>query len=155
GVFFAAVALLSARDGAKPKRWGNAVFWALLAMSFLFGSRLRDFGNGLFVLAPALVCGLWVPWQGKPTTTHPGTRAALAAKRSDTLFLPALAIPIVTVIGGVLLKDAAIAGHPIFQAKQATLISLVIGALFAMGWGLAWFRPPLLTPLQEGRRLMD
>ena len=47
GLIFAAVAVLSAGDRANPKRRRNAAFWALLALSFLAGSRIGDFGNGL------------------------------------------------------------------------------------------------------------
>ena len=34
GAVFGAYALLSATDRANPKRWGNAAFWGLLAVSF-------------------------------------------------------------------------------------------------------------------------
>jgi uncharacterized membrane protein len=46
GITFAAFALLSARDSANPKRWGNAAFWALLALR-----ALAD-----WAVAPSAVC---------------------------------------------------------------------------------------------------
>ena len=51
GLIFAAVAVLSGGDRTNPRRIRNAAFWGLLALSFLFGDRLGDFGNGLLVLA--------------------------------------------------------------------------------------------------------
>jgi uncharacterized membrane protein len=66
GLMFAAVAVLSARDGANPRRWGNAAFWGLVAMSFLFGGRIGGFANGLLVIALALIAGLGGLGQGRP-----------------------------------------------------------------------------------------
>ena len=51
GAMVAAYAVLSARDATNTKRFGNAAFWGLLAASFLFGSVLSDFANGLLALA--------------------------------------------------------------------------------------------------------
>ncbi|MFL6830503.1 MAG: 5-oxoproline transporter, DUF979 family subunit, partial [Sphingomicrobium sp.] len=51
GAVFAAFAIGSARDGTNPKRWGNAGFWSLLAVSFWLGDFLGDIGNGVLVLA--------------------------------------------------------------------------------------------------------
>ncbi len=67
GLMFAAVAVLSARDGANPKRWGNAAFWGLVATSFLAGDRIGGLANGLIVIALALLPG-WAPWAraGRP-----------------------------------------------------------------------------------------
>ena len=155
GFFFGAIAVLSAVDATNPKRWGNALFWGLVATSFLAGSQLGDFANGVLVIAIALVGGLGFLGKGNPATTDAPTRVAKAQKRGDSLFLPALLIPVCALVGGIALKDATIAGQPIFQAKQATLISLAIGAVAATLLSLAWFRPPLIAPLQEGRRLMD
>ena len=58
GAFFAAIAVLSARDATNPKRWKNTAFWGLFAASFLFGSHLPDLANGLIVIAMVLVAGV-------------------------------------------------------------------------------------------------
>lgn len=155
GAFFAAIALLSARDSANPKRWGNTLFWALVATSFLAGSYLSDFVNGVLVLAIALVGGFGFLGRGEPPTTDVATRRTMAEKRGDALFLPALLIPACALIGGIALKDTAIAEQLLFVPKQATLASLAIGAVVATLVTMLWLRPPVAAPLQEGRRLMD
>ena len=55
GLMFAAMALMSARDSHNPRRWRNAAFWGLYAVSFLFGDLLGDMGNGILVLAMVAV----------------------------------------------------------------------------------------------------
>ena len=155
GAFFAAIALMSALDGANKKRIGNALFWGLLATSFLFGSHLSDLANGLIVLGLIGVGGTGLLGQSKPPTTSAEERAASAAKRQDWLFAPALIVPAVALFGALCLKNVAIGEAPLLQTSQATLISLVIGIAIALAVALAWLRPPPLAPLQEGRRLID
>jgi uncharacterized membrane protein len=155
GAMFAAFALLSARDALNPRRHANALFWGLLATSFLAGDRLGDFGNGLLVLTLGLVGGLGLLGQGRPATTSDAERAASAARRGNRLFLPALVIPAFALAGTLVGKKLMVMGVSLMEAKQVTLISLGIGVLAALGLAMAWLKPAPLVPLQEGRRIMD
>ena len=47
GVAFAAFAVFNLIDKANPRRFGNAAFWGLMAVSMWAGDLLGDFGNGL------------------------------------------------------------------------------------------------------------
>ena len=140
--------MLSAGDRTNPKRIRNAAFWGLLALSFLFGDRLGDFGNGLLVLALVGFGGIWGLGIGKPATTTPEERAASAAQRGNRLFLPALLIPATALAGSFLLK-------PFVEPGQATLVSLALGVIVALAVAMLWLRPPPAAPLQEARRLFD
>jgi uncharacterized membrane protein len=147
GILFAA---LSARDMTNPKRFGNAVFWGLLAVSFLFGSELGDFANGLLVVALVVVGGFGLMHKGAAATTGADERAASAAARGNALFLPALVVPVTALVGTLLLRNSGLV-----DAKQVTLISLAVGVLIALVSCYAWLKPPLLAPIEEGRRLID
>ncbi|HET7334860.1 MAG TPA: DUF979 domain-containing protein [Rhizomicrobium sp.] len=155
GAMFAVFAVLSVGDKANPKRFGNAGFWALLAASFLFGDSLGDFGNGLLVIALVIIGGFNFLGHGKPHTTTPHEREASSAARGNWLFVPALIIPVTALFGTLVLKYVTIGGVFLIDPKQATLISLGLGILIALGFCYAWLRPPALAPLHEGRRLMD
>jgi uncharacterized membrane protein len=147
GVLFAA---LSARDKSNPKRFGNAAFWGLLAVSFLFGSELGDFANGLLVIALVVVGGFGLMHKGAAATTSAEDRAASAIARGNALFLPALVVPVTALLGTLLLRHSGLV-----DAKQVTLISLALGVVIALAACYAWLRPPLLAPIEEGRRLID
>lgn len=153
GLFFAALALFSALDKADTRRFRNAAFWGLLSVAFLAGDHLGDFLNGLLALGLVILAALGLG-EGKPATTSPQERRASAEKRGDILFLPALIIP-ATALAGTLAAKQTAWGAAIIDPAQATLISLVIGVLIAVCVVMLWIRPPLLAPLQEGRRLMD
>ncbi len=150
GLAFAAFGLLSARDASNPKRWGNAAFWGLLALSMLAGDRLGDFANGLLVLALVAIAGLGGLGRG---AAHGSAeeRAAGAVRHGNRLFLLALVIPLVALIGTFTFK----ALPQLVDPKNATLVSLALGALLALGLGMAWLKAAPTEPLQEGRRLMD
>jgi uncharacterized membrane protein len=155
GLVFAAFAVLSASDRRNPKRFGNAAFWGLVALSFLAGDRLGDVGNGVLVLGLALIAGLGGLGRGAPETTSPEQRRALADRFGLRLFAPALTLPLVVAFGVLVLKQVEIGGTPLFDPKQATLISLALAAITATAVGLILLRQPVMSPLQEGRRLMD
>jgi uncharacterized membrane protein len=155
GAAFAGFAALSLFDRANRKRLGNAAFWGLLAASFLFGSRLGDVANGVLVLALILLGGFGALGQGKPATTSTEERRASAILRGNWLFVPALIVPAMALLGTLFLKSAHLGGVPLLDAKQVTLISLALGIVLALAVAMLWLRPKLLAPLEEGRRLID
>ena len=153
GAFFAAIAVLSARDATNPKRWKNTAFWGLFAVSFLFGSHLPDAVNGAVVIAMVLVAGFGGLGRGAPATTSPAERAESAARLGSRLFLPALAIPATALAGTFLFKRPELAG--LVDPKQATLVSLILGVFVALAMAIPMLKARPGVPLQEGRRLLD
>lgn len=155
GLVFAAFALLSALDRNNGKRFGNALFWALVSLSFLAGDHLGDLGNGILVLGLAAIAGFGLLGRGQPATTSPEERRVLAERFGEKLFVPALTLPIIVAFGVLVLKPLEFGGQPLLDPKQATLLSLALAAIVATGVGLVLLRQPPMSPLQEGRRLMD
>lgn len=153
GIFFAAIAILSLLDRANRRGLMNALFWGLLAVSFLAGQFIGDLGNGVLALGLAGLATLGLG-QGKPATTSPEQRREQAARNGNLLFLPALIIPAFALAGTLVVKQTAW-GPLLVDPAQATLISLILGVLVAVAVAMAWLRPPPLAPLQEARRLMD
>jgi uncharacterized membrane protein len=155
GLVFAAFAVLSALDRNNAKRFGNAAFWALVSVSFLAGDYLGDLGNGVLVLGLAAIAGFGLLGRGQPATTSPEERRVLADRFGEKLFVPALTLPIVVAFGVLVLKPLEVGGQPLLDPKQATLLSLALAAVIAVAVGLILLRQPIMSPLQEGRRLMD
>ncbi len=150
GAMFAAVAVLGIHDRSNPKRFGNAAFWALLALSFLGGDRLGDTGNGLLVLVLAVLAGTGALGRGVPLTSTAAERLALAGNHGNTLFAAALIVPAAALVG-----TLGFASTGLIDPKQVTLVSLGIGTLLALVVCSIWLRPPLSAPLQEARHILD
>ena len=140
GTFFAACALLGLRD----RRWMNALFHGLLALSMVMGDRLGDLGNGVLVLSLVAVATSGRMRRGEPA----GEPAAHA--RAPLLTL-ALVIPVAALGGTLLFKQMP---HWI-DPKQATLVALATGVLLAMLLCQRILRPAPLDGVRAGRRLLD
>lgn len=155
GALAGGVAYVNARDASNPKRWNNAVFWGLYAVTFLAGSRLPHFASGCLVIAMVLVASVGKLGQTTRESQTPAQREASAARWGNRLFIPALTIPAVTLAGSVLLREAHLNGIPLVDPKQVTQISLGLGALVGLAVGMLMLRPPVSAPLREARRLWD
>ncbi|MEW4447412.1 DUF979 domain-containing protein [Qipengyuania sp. JC766] len=155
GFFFLAWSLLSAMDRTNGKRWGNAAFWGLLAGSFLFGSHIGDFANGVLVLALVGIAGVGGLGRSDPPTTSPEERLNFSALLGNRLFLPALVVPITAVAGTLLYNYTPLSETGLIEERRETLILFAVGVLFALAAAMVWLKPPALAPAEEGRRLLD
>jgi uncharacterized membrane protein len=155
GAMFAAFALLSALDRSNRKRFGNAAFWGLMALSLLAGNRLGDFANGLLVLGLAGLAGFGAIGRSHPATTGADERQGWSDRLGNRLFLPALIIPATALIGTLVYNYTPLGGLGLIEAKRETYVFLCLGALIALAVLFVWLRPPATAPLQEGRRLID
>ena len=155
GAMFAAFALLSALDRSHSKRFGNAAFWGLMALSLLAGDRIGDFGNGLLVLGLAALAGFGFIGRSHPSTTNEGERQSWSERLGNKLFLPALIIPVTALVGTLAYNYTPLGSYGWIEAKRETYVFLGLGVLLALGAIFAWLRPPAIAPLQEGRRLID
>jgi uncharacterized membrane protein len=155
GAMFAAFALLSAIDHSNRKRFGNAVFWTLMALSLLGGDYIGNFGNGLLVLGLAGLAGFGFIGRSHPPTTSEDERQRWSERLGNKLFLPALIIPATALIGTLVYNYTPASTYGLIEAKRETYVFLGVGVLLAIATIFAWLRPPAIAPLQEGRRLID
>ncbi len=155
GLMMAGVALVNLRDATNPRRFNNTMFWGIYAVTFLVGSHLPDVVNGFLVIGMVLVASIRGLGQGKLESAGREVREASARRWGNKLFIPALTIPLVTVLGTIVFKRIVFHGAPIVDVKQVTVISLAIATVIALAVGMAMLRPPLDAPIREARRLLD
>ncbi|HWE45418.1 MAG TPA: DUF979 domain-containing protein [Caulobacteraceae bacterium] len=163
GALFALWAVLSVLDKDNRKRWSNGLFWALVAVSFIAGDAIGDVGNGVLVIALALIAGFIGLGVGKPATTTPQEREVRSRKHGDWLFAAALIVPAVTFVLSLSLMAPQLThsppltlfGQPFLGKDLQTVVALAIGIVIALVISMLWLRPGPVTPFQEGRRLVD
>jgi len=139
GIVFAVFAVSSWRD----RRRANALFHALIALSFLAGDRLGDIGNGVLVLALVAVAASG-RMRRAPAAPPP-------VERGPRVFIPALVIPAAALIGTLAFKQLPALVDP----KQATLVALAMGTIAALVLGLALLRAAPRDAVSAGRGLID
>ncbi|MDH4765361.1 MULTISPECIES: DUF979 domain-containing protein [Pseudomonas] len=155
GAILALTAVMTLADRQHPKRWTSGLFWSLFSLVFLIGDRLPPAWVGAGVLLMAVLAGCGAVGSGHHVTRPERETRASAGRLGNRLFIPALAIPVVTVIGSVLLKDVQIAGLPLLDPKNVTFVSLGLGALVALALACWLTRDTPIQAMRESRRLTD
>lgn len=142
-------------DRTHPRRWTSALFWGLLAVTFLFGKALPPAAVGYLVLVMVGLAATRQVSRAAPAPADRAVRAGHARRLGNRVFLPALLIPAVAVAGTLGLGRMKIGGIRLADPAQVTLVSLALGAVLALAAGLRLTRAPLATPLREGTRLLE
>lgn len=155
GILLLITAGMILMDRTHPKRWSSAAFWLLFAIPFLVGERLPPILIGIGVVVMALIAGFGGVGRGAHAQLHDKSARASAGRLGHKLFIPALAIPLTTVIGSVLLKHTEIGGVPLLDPKNTTFVSLGVGCLIALGLACWLTRDTPVQALRESRRLTE
>jgi uncharacterized membrane protein len=155
GAIFASYALASLRDAANPKRWGNSVFWLLVAVSFWFGDLLGDIGNGILVLMLVALAGFHLLGRSTGEATSPQDREEFAHRHGNKLFLPALIIPFTAFLGTLLFTYTPLKASGLIDPKAVTLVLLGFGVIVGLIVSYAWLRPPPMSAVDDGGRLAN
>jgi uncharacterized membrane protein len=155
GVILAITAFMTLTDRSNPKRWSTGAFWGLFAIAFLVGDRLPPVWVGVGVIVMALIAGFGGVGFGQHDTLPDTARRESAGRLKNKLFIPALAIPLVTVIGAVLLKNIKFGDVFLLDPANSTFVSLGIGSLVALALACWLTRDTPVQAMRESRRLTE
>ncbi len=176
GIILLVVAILSWRDSANPRRFTTGLFWALYGLVFLVGdwttqlmsslmgsdaagTRMLHIIIGGIVVVMALIAGLGGVRLGRYHQRSDEEKQGSALRLRNKLFLPALAIPIVTVVGVLAFNNIPGLQDAVFgpgnHATLVTLFSMMVGCV--IGWlvALKVTHEKPVQSMQETRRLLD
>ena len=92
---------------------------------------------------------------GKHREPSPEQYQASVKRLGNKLFMPALAIPLVTVIGTVLMSKVKIGDAFLLDPKNTTLVSLGVGCVAALALACWLTRETPVQGMRESRRLTD
>jgi uncharacterized membrane protein len=148
-------ALMTFADKTHPRRLSTGLFWLLYAIIFLVGDKIPPAIVGVAAVLMALIAGFGGVGHGKHGSLSDEERHASAKRLGNKLFIPALLIPLVTVIGTVLFKDVKIAGLALLDPKNVTFVSLGIGCLISLAVVCWLTRDSVAQGVRESRRLTE
>ncbi|MFJ5296386.1 DUF979 domain-containing protein [Pseudomonas sp. NPDC088368] len=155
GVILAITAFMTVTDRSNPKRWTTGLFWGLFAIAFLIGDRLPPVWVGVGVVVMALIAGFGGVGFGQHDNLPDKARRESAGRLKNKLFIPALAIPLVTVIGAVVLKNLKFGDVYLLDPANSTFVSLGIGSLVALALACWLTRDTPVQAMRESRRLTE
>ncbi len=155
GIMFAATAIINLRDSSNAKRWKSAGFWGINAIIFIFGSYLPALANGILVIVMVLLAGLGGLGRSGKAETSLEQREVRASRFGNRLFIPALLIPLVTLLGTFAFKSLTWNGALLIPAGSSTLAALGLGIIVAFFAALVMLHETPASAMHEGRRLLD
>jgi uncharacterized membrane protein len=151
------------QDKGHPKKYSTALFWFLFGNVFLFGDlSVHLLGKsityqwvGVSVIIIALLAGFGQVSMGSYHQPSEQQLHASAKQLGNKLFIPAVLIPVVTVVCTLLLGELSIANVYMFDQKHVTLASLTLacGVALVVAWKFTSGSP--IQALSESRRLVD
>ena len=146
--FLIYVAWRNLRDGQGSR----AAFWLLLGLLFAGGdyvlaqqkaeNSLPAQGAGAMVIALALLAPR-LRRHAHVDSVSAGQRLASALRLGHTLFMPALLIPLVTLVVALFGAHLSVAGHALFATPQMTLTGLALACVIALFAAAYVARAPL------------
>ena len=155
GIVLLVVGGMIVSDRDHPRRFTAGGFWILYALIFLVGDRLPAEVVGVLVIAMALIAGFGGVTAAKPKVLSGEAREASAKRLGNRLFIPALTIPVVTVIITLGASHFVFGGVPLIELKNVTLIGFGIGCVIALGIACVMTRDTVGQSMKETRRLVD
>jgi uncharacterized membrane protein len=155
GVILVITAFMTATDRTNPKRWTTGLFWGLFAIAFLVGEKLPPVWVGVGVIVMAVIAGFGGVGFGRHENLNDRDRRESAGRLKNKLFIPALAIPLVTVIGAVVLKNIKFGEVFLLDPANSTFVSLGIGSLVALALACWLTRDTPVQAMRESRRLTE
>ena len=155
GIILAITAVMTLRDASNPRRFSAGIFWALYAVVFLVGEQLPPVWVGAVAVVMALIAGFGGVLGGKHQPRTDAQYLESAKRLGNKLFIPALAIPLITMMGTLSAKYLVFGGTPLLDPKNTTLVSLGIGCVIALGLACWLTRETPMQGLRESHRLID
>ncbi|EKS69317.1 MULTISPECIES: DUF979 domain-containing protein [Caballeronia] len=155
GIILLVVGGMILTDRSHPRRLTAGGFWLIYALIFLVGDWLPVTVVGVLVVAMALIAGFGGVTGAKPKMLSEDTRRRSAARLGNKLFVPALTIPVVTVILTLGAKYLVFGGVPLIELKNVTLIGFGIGCVIALAIACVMTRDTVGQSMRETRRLID
>lgn len=155
GVVLAITSVMTFADRHHTKRWSSGVFWGLFAIAFLVGELLPPVLVGVGVLVMAGIAGFGGVGVGRHEELSPEVRQASAIGLGNKLFVPALVIPLVTVLGALVLKNIKFGDTFLLDPANTTFVSLGIASLVGLGLACWFTRETPVQGMRESRRLTD
>ncbi len=154
GLLFLTFGFLSFFNRAKTlrARISGGVFWTSYSCTFLLVNIVSHFIMGCIVILLALIAGFnWLkPAEVEITQDEKMYEIKQASIYKNKLFIPALLVPLITLIGTFLFPYIAL-----FESKNTTLIALVMGILIAFIVSCLMFKASPIRAVKDAAHTMD
>ena len=149
GLVFALVGVKALRDPGAQKKVTTAIFWFVLAFTFILGNFLPKWITGLCVVIIAVITGINGVKQSANDVPDPKAVRTSANKLGYKVFIPALCLALVAVVAATL--GGSVPALSWLTANNAIGVSGIVALIVS----LLLFKAHPKYIVNDGTRLMD
>ncbi|KAB2336170.1 DUF979 domain-containing protein [Cytobacillus depressus] len=142
-------------DKANPRRHLSGLFYLLYSITILFGKVIPPFYIGLMVFAMVIIVGMGGLRKGSYGEATDQEKESGRKRLGSKLFIPALLIPVITVIGAKGFAGVNIGSLAILDPANPTLVALGIACIIAIITAMVMTKNTPVTAVKESRRLLE
>ncbi|MCE4051920.1 MULTISPECIES: DUF979 domain-containing protein [Bacillaceae] len=155
GIIVAFVAVRVALDKNHPTRWGSTIFWGIFAITFLVGKQIPPLYVGYLVLVMVIVASIGKVTKSKEEESDSAEREGHAERLRNKIFLPAILIPVLTIVGTLTLGKIKFGSVQLVNPENVTLIALGLATIIAFIAAQLITKAKATVPINEGSRLLQ
>jgi len=155
GCILAITGVMILTDKTHSRRISSSAFWFIIAALFLFSDWLPPALTGACVVVAALIAGFGGLGRGKPNNLPEQQRQASAMRLGNRLFVPALIVPVGTLIGSIALPKLKIGGMYFLDPANPTLTALGVSVIVAVLVACWLTRGTVLESMRQSRHLTE
>ncbi|MCM3240278.1 DUF979 domain-containing protein [Heyndrickxia oleronia] len=155
GIIGICCSLYTFSDKANPKRIQSGLFYFLYSITLLFGKVIPPFYIGLIVIVMVVIVGIGGLRKGEYGEAREQEREIRRKRLGSWLFLPALLIPVGTVIGSKVFDKVKIGSKQLLDPSNPTLVALGLACIIAIIAALLLTKSTPKTAVKESRRLLE
>ncbi len=142
GLLLIIFSLQSFLDKENKKRIGTGLFWLIYGLSFCLGSFIPDWLTGLMVLALTVIAAMGLFGTGSYQESDSEFKVKKALDFKNKLFIPALIVPVGTILWSQLTDISA-------------LVGLGLSSMLSLAIAISITQCSPGQSMNEGRRLLD
>lgn len=142
-------------DKGNSRRVFSGLFYLIYSITLLFGKVIPPFYIGLMIIVMVIIVGGGGLRKGNYEEVAEGEREDSRKRLGNLLFLPALLIPILTVVGAKALSSVKIGKSFLFDQTNPTLVALGLSCLIAIIVAMMITKNTPKTAVKESRRLLE
>ncbi|MCQ6267843.1 DUF979 domain-containing protein [Fictibacillus sp. WQ 8-8] len=142
-------------DQTNNRRLTSGCFYLIYAITLMFGRVLPPFYIGLLVIFMVLI----IAGGGLKKSVHIEESVAMKEERrkkfGGRLFIPAILIPVLTLVGSKGLDTVKFQGKPLLDPSNVTMVALGLSCIIAILSAMWMTRGTPKTTIKESRRLLE
>ncbi|MGE7838911.1 DUF979 domain-containing protein [Viridibacillus arvi] len=155
GIIVLGCSLYIFTDRTNSRRLTSGSFYLIYSVTLMFGKIIPPFYIGLMVIVMVLIIASGGLKKGEHVEESLAVKEERRKRLGGRLFLPAILIPILTLVGSKLLDGVKIGGKALLDPSNVTMVALGLACLTAIIVAMWMTRGTPTGAVKESRRLLE